>query len=211
VCGNSSIRDQIVANAGGLGGAGFGVNGRGRDGFGGGGGGGGGGGNGEATITLLESLPVRSIDWTLSVNNPCNETPWEITNEGKSIRYVVSDSENCGGSCGAIQTGEAVATILVSGRAELSLDFSGIVEWQDSGYENLQFYLDGVLIALATSRNEDRGCTYFGPPLSYYIVPPPYILEPNVNHSLSISFTTGDALYHLGCFYQADLSFAWIS
>jgi hypothetical protein len=65
VCGNSSVRDQIVANAGGLGGAGFGVNGRGRDGFGsgsGGGGGGGGGGSGsgsggdEVIITLNANI-----------------------------------------------------------------------------------------------------------------------------------------------------------
>jgi hypothetical protein len=62
VCGNSSIRDQIVANAGGLGGAGFGVNGRGRDGFGGGDGGGGGGGDSGATITVTPPPGIGYFD-----------------------------------------------------------------------------------------------------------------------------------------------------
>jgi hypothetical protein len=53
VCGGSPIRDEIVANAGGLGGAGFGVNGRGRGGFGSGSGGGGGD---EVIITLNANI-----------------------------------------------------------------------------------------------------------------------------------------------------------
>ena len=161
-------------------------------------------------VLTLRQPPVGLINWTQTVNNPCDPDPWDITNEGKSIRYNITDSGNCGGPCGSIQSGEATATITVSSKAQLNLDFSGVVEWQDAGFESLQFYLNGNLIAYAGSRDENRACSYFGPPESNYIIPPPYVLEPNINHSLVVSFTTGDALFHLGCYYQVDLSFTWV-
>ena len=77
VCGSSPIRDQIISNAGGLGGAGFGVNGRGGDGFG-SGGGGGGGGDGEPIVTIMPTFKyIVATDWDvclMSLNSPLSDS-----------------------------------------------------------------------------------------------------------------------------------------
>lgn len=182
VCGDSIVRNEIIANSG----------------------------QNKIGVSGVIVTPVKLLDWTTSVDNPCDINPWIITNNGRSLRYNITDSMNCGGTCDSIQSGEATAVIFVSSKAKLNLDFFGIVEWQNSGYESLKFYLNGVLIASADSREEHRGCGYFGPPISNYIIQPPYFLEPNVNYSLLVKFTTGDPFFHLGCYYQVDLSITFV-
>jgi len=117
VCGNSSVRDQIVANAGGLGGAGFGVNGRGRDGFGGSG--------GKATITLTPPTPgFRNlfdngsiISIGLGVGYPWNNTTYETT---------VSHCELSVGTT-LRNTTEYAATINIVGGVNDDVLFNGVI------------------------------------------------------------------------------------
>ena len=107
-----------------------------------------------------------------------------------------------------MQAGAATATITVGPNDTLmGLDFEGIGELEDAGFEIMTFKLDGVAIASAESRNLSLGCTQFGPVAKTFNQPPPYLLLAGSVHVLEIFFTTGDALFHVGCFYQVNLSF----
>ena len=68
--------------------------------------------------------------------------PWTITNSGKTIRFTLEDSANCGGPNGNLQSGDAEAFLTPTESLWLDFDFSGIAELQDAGFENISFYLE---------------------------------------------------------------------
>ena len=152
-------------------------------------------------------IPVTGLNWTTTVNNSCNPTPWTISNSNLTIRYDVSDSIDCGGTCNVTQSGTATATITVGGTdVEMALDFEGIGEKVSPLYELIDFYLDGVRVANAHAPGGGTGCA-MGPVVKDYDVPSPYFLAANSVHTLFIDFTTADNLWHQGAFYEVNLSF----
>jgi hypothetical protein len=152
-------------------------------------------------------FPVNGLTWTTTVNNPCNPTPWTITNLNQSIRYTISDSFNCGGTCNSIQSGTATASITAGEYpVRLYLDFYGIGELKDPNYEIIKIYLNDVEIANAHATGGGISCA-FGPVTKEFITEPPYLLDANGVYKIFIDFTTNDALHHVGCYYQVDLSF----
>jgi hypothetical protein len=159
-----------------------------------------------------EPLPVFGLTWTTTVNNLCDPEPWAISNQNQTIRYNIVDSANCGGPCGSTQAGSAIATITVGPVDTLmTLDFDGIGELQDAGFERMTFTLNGTQVASAQSRNLNLGCSSFGPVDKIFDTAPPYLLPAGTTHTLLISFTTGDPFFHVGCFYEVNLSFSTVS
>ena len=153
------------------------------------------------------SLPVTGLSWTTTVSNPCNSTPWTISAGNQTIRYDVEDSTNCGGSCSDTQSGTATATITVgSVGVYLGLDFEGIGERQDDQYEMITFELDGTQVADAHAPGGGLQCA-MGPVVKNYDTSPPYFLAANSTHTLVIDFSTNDSQFHVGAYYEVDLSF----
>ena len=84
---------------------------------------------------------TASIAWATSSLGTVAD-PWVETNGGRSLRFNVEDSDGaCGGSNANVQSGTAIATITVTATTQMDFDFSGIAELQDTGYENISFYL----------------------------------------------------------------------
>lgn len=141
---------------------------------------------------------------------------WYISNQGLLIRYVVQDSLNCGGCNDNIQSGSATATINTGLSSYLfSYNLTGIGEFQDTGYEQMVLTINGgsynnELLVFATSQNLDLGCTEFGPVLQTKLVPPPITLASNTSYTFNLEFSTNDALYHVGCYYECSLNFTRI-
>lgn len=95
----------------------------------------------QANYTLN---PDMSITWSTTYAGTSGN-PWTITNDGKTIRYSLENSENCGGSNTNTQTGTAEAIIEnKTQKIIMGFNFTGIAELQDSGFENIQFYLEDV-------------------------------------------------------------------
>jgi hypothetical protein len=151
-----------------------------------------------------------SISWNLVQNTDvsgCQDGGWVVSNSGMNVRYNIANSLNCGGSCNITQTGTATATINVGGQnLNMALSFEGLAERQASSYELISFFLNNVEVAKATSPGGNLGCQ-FGPAVPTFLVASPYPLNANTQYTLRIEFTTGDSLYHTGCFYDADLVF----
>ena len=160
-----------------------------------------------STTTVQPPLPVTGLIWNTTVNNPCNATPWVISNQNLKIRYNITNSVNCGGTCDSLQTGTATATITVGGvDVNMGLSFNGIGELKDPDYEKIVFKLDNVQIADAHAAGGNLGCA-MGPVVQTFVTPPPYLLLANSVHTLFIDFTTNDERFHVGAFYEVDLTF----
>lgn len=95
----------------------------------------------EANYTLD---PNMSIIWATTYGGT-SSNPWNITNGGKTIRYSLEDSQDCGGSNRNTQTGTAEAIIInTESSITMGFSFTGIAELEASGFENIQFYLEDV-------------------------------------------------------------------
>lgn len=88
--------------------------------------------------------PDMNVSWTTTHTGTFGN-PWTISNGGKTIRYSLEDSVNCKGSNSSTQTGIATAIIInPTSKIIMGFSFTGIAELQDSGFENIQFYLEDV-------------------------------------------------------------------
>jgi hypothetical protein len=95
----------------------------------------------EANYTLNPDL---TITW-ITTYGGTSGNPWTISNGGKTIRYSLEDSENCGGSNPNTQTGTAEAIIInTTSKITMGFSFTGIAELEAVGFENIQFYLEDV-------------------------------------------------------------------
>ena len=160
------------------------------------------------TTTTTAYIPVTGLSWVTTVSNPCSSDPWTISDNNTIIRYDVEDSLNCGGTCDSVQAGTATATITVDNvDTYLYLDFEGIGELEKTSFEKITFKLDGVQIAKANAAGGNLECE-MGPVVKEYNVAPPYFLPANSTHTFEIDFTTNDNLFHVGSYYEVDLSFS---
>lgn len=133
---------------------------------------------------------------------------WSITNSGRRIRFNVQDSANCAGPNSNIQSGIATATIVTFADAyKFNPTLSGFGEAEDPGYENMYLYLNGVLIRRATSVGGNLACFPSVPVNQIILVPGPYIIPPFTTATFVLQFTTSDALYHVGAYYELDMIF----
>ena len=152
-------------------------------------------------------LPVFGLEWDLTLNNPCSDSSWQISQNNTQLRFNIEDSKNCGGSCEEIQSGTAVAKITVGNKDVLmDVDFFGVGELMQPNYEKIEFILDGKIIANAHAAGGNLQCQ-FGPVEKNYILQAPYKLLKGTQHTLVVNFTTADGLFHKDCFYQINLNF----
>lgn len=95
----------------------------------------------QADYTLS---PDMNITWTTTYGGTSGN-PWTISNGGKTIRYSLEDSQNCGGSNPNRQTGTAESIIInTTSNITMGFSFTGIAELEAIGFENIQFYLEDV-------------------------------------------------------------------
>ena len=162
----------------------------------------------------LTPSPVApfNINWVTTVNNPCDANPWAISENNTSVRYNITDSLDCGGTCDDIQAGTATANITVGSEKDVDmyLTFSGIGELEQSNFELISFSLDDNVLATGNAAGGGLGCE-MGPIVQNIIIPGPYRLEKNTSHTFLIDFTTNDQFYHVGAYYQINLSFVEVS
>lgn len=158
-----------------------------------------------------EYVPFE-INWTTTVDNPCNSTPWTISENGLYLRYDIEDSEfplDCGGSCDDVQSGTATAIITTGSDAvDMYLDFTGIGEEEDPRFEKIVFNLDNQDVAEghAPGTIGDGSCA-MGAIIANYLVSPPYSLNANSQYRFVVDFTTDDRLYHKDAYYEVFLRF----
>jgi hypothetical protein len=152
-----------------------------------------------------------NITWNTSqtgIEESCGPGGWYISNQGLLIRYVIQDSQNCGGCNPNIQTGQATATISTgAGSYWFTYNLTGIAEYQNAAYEYMDLTLNSLLLVTATGVEDGLGCSYFGPADQIVHVNPPLLLNANTNYDFVLNFNTNDPLYHVGCYYECSLNF----
>jgi hypothetical protein len=90
--------------------------------------------------------------------------PSPVTTTSTSFRVDYEDSLNCGGTNSNVQTANAVGTFTLTEAATLSVVMDGIGELQDTGYEELECYVQRpgdpgwVLVGTVSSAGGQRLC-----------------------------------------------------
>jgi hypothetical protein len=176
------------------------------------------------TSTTAPPLPVTGLIWETEktfyfpdeadpeiINNDgdpgCEDAGWVVSNFNQTIRFNISDSVGCGGTCDYVQTGIATATITVGASdTDMTVNITGLAEREATGYEDCTFILDGTPIVEATSPGGGLGCA-MGPVVQTVLQPGPYTLLAGSTHTFTINFSTDDRLYHQGAYYEVTLSF----
>jgi hypothetical protein len=163
----------------------------------------------SSIVTISDFIPL-SLSWSTSQSNIISGIPggWVIENDGRSIRFVIQNSANCGGPNNSVQSGTAVATIVTGSQGyRFNPSLSGLGEAQDTNFENMMLNLNGTNILRATSAGGQQGCAANVPVIQTTLVAPPYTLQPNTTNTFTLSFTTQDNLYHVNAFYLLNLTF----
>ena len=130
---------------------------------------------------------------------------WKISDLGRTIRFDVEPDQLCGGANPNTQTGEAKATITgVPPGVQLAYTLQGVGELQAINFENLDFFIDGGIVASSTSAGGGLGCTD-GPVVVTTTQASPVAVSGSIE--LKLEFTTTDALFHEESFYELSFNF----
>jgi hypothetical protein len=133
---------------------------------------------------------------------------WQVTNSGRTIEFIIQNSFNCGGTNPNIQTGVAQSTFVTGPTAYQFIPvLSGLGEPQAPNFERMTLSLNGVDIVRAASAGGGLGCASGTPVNITNLVPGPYILNAGTTNTFTLTFTTGDALFHVNCYYRCELQF----
>ena len=89
----------------------------------------------------FSSPSTFQLNWQ-TTHDGTSGNPWSISNSGKTIRFTLEDSLNCGGSNDNTHSGTAEALFNPTANFSLGFSFIGIAELEETGFENIEFYLD---------------------------------------------------------------------
>ena len=143
------------------------------------------------------------IDWTFTMHGLKEEGyGWQVSNEGRTIRFVVEPSQDCGGGKGGMQSGTATAVLVFDESRPIFYALGGLGEQLDTSYEKMELKINGELVGRSTSQAKNLECT--AGPTSVKYAKNPYFVEPGA-HEISILFTTGDDFDHAGVYYELTL------
>ncbi len=157
------------------------------------------------------------IVWDTSIyEGQNNGNPWTVAMGGDRLRFDIEDSGipnseppvlgDCGGENEYAQSGQANGTITAGPVAlQLDLAITGLVEHENSGFDLLFVFLNGVLIATGNSLNLGQGCVMGAPEITF-IIPPPYFLPAFSVNTLEVIADTVDANFHYDAYYQLDFT-----
>jgi hypothetical protein len=124
------------------------------------------------------------LEWATSFVGP-SSNPWTITNDGRSIRFSVENSTNCGGTNDQTQSGTAITTIELESAPTIKTSGGRIV--LRNGLPSCSCCVTNFgLLARGTSDGQGLGCE-MGPIVSEFIVPQPYRLSKDVFMNLEFS------------------------
>jgi len=174
--------------------------------------------NGGLTFTTGADYTVIVV-WDISdqvnILPGCGPGGWYTENTGRTVGFLVQDSTNCGGCNSLTQRGNAVATFSVGNFGyNLEYELVGLGEREATGYENMKLFLTGggdynnTRMVYATSPGGGLKCSAVGPVVQTVDVPPPIFLKPNTQYTFRCEFNTADPLFHVGCYYELNLTFS---
>lgn len=169
-------------------------------------------------LTTTESSPQAGAQ----VGDQVLHSPWSLSNGGFTVRVDFEDDNNCVAPRGTpttagynpnTQSAGATATINVVGSVDMTVDFTGLAERQDTGFENLTLTVDKgtgseVVVATATSPGGNLGCPGGNGPVVLTSGSNPVTVNlGSGDHTLTVDVTTSDPLYHINAYYQIAMSF----
>lgn len=122
------------------------------------------------------------------------------TGDGWSLRISFEDSANCGGPNPNTQFGTASRRVCLCAPTRLAVNMLGLVERQDTGYEQAEVRVNGVPVAAGGSVGEGLGCQMTAVSAGGLIDLPPG------DHLIELFSSTIDPQYHVGAYWEFNLT-----
>ena len=154
------------------------------------------------------TIPL-AVSWSLSQTNTGSfGGGWVVSNGGRTIRFNVENSANCGGPNGSQQFGTATATILggTSGYRFVP-SMVGFGEQQDTGFDQMTLYFNGGFIVQGDAPGGGLGCVTAAPVVQTPSSIPFQTIAPGSTNTFTCYFDTVDGLYHVNSYYELQLAF----
>jgi hypothetical protein len=154
------------------------------------------------------TIPL-AVSWSLSQTNTGSfGGGWVVSNGGRTIRFNVENSANCGGPNGSQQFGTATATILggTSGYRFVP-SMVGFGERQDTGFDQMTLYFNGGFIVQGDAPGGKLGCVTAAPVVQTPSSIPFQTIAPGSTNTFTCYFDTVDGLYHVNSYYELQLAF----
>ena len=144
------------------------------------------------------------IDWTFATYGVVKGKGhgWQVSNEGRTVRFVVEPSQDCGGDNSGMQTGTATAVLTFDEPRPIFYVLGGLGEQLDASYEKMELRINGELVGRATSQARNHECSTG--PVSVKYTKNPFLVGPGT-HAINLFFTTGDDFDHVGVYYELTL------
>ena len=134
-------------------------------------------------------------------------SPWSFESPDQhSLRMSFENDGNCANFNHNTQIGTAEGIIVLSCARKMTVAWSGVGEPEDGGFELMSLLVNGDLVGSAKSPGGSLGCAPMLPVISDPPPPQVKVLQPGI-HILRIETTTDDEFFHVGAFYQFDLTF----
>jgi hypothetical protein len=155
------------------------------------------------------TAPVSlAVSWATSQSGLVSTGGWVVSNGGRTIRFNVENSANCGGPNSNTQSGTATATIVTGAQGYRFVPtMVGFGEQEDPGYDAMYLYFNGSQLVYAHAPGGNLGCATSAAVVQEPSTIPFQTLAPNSTYSFVASFSTVDELYHINSYYELNLAF----
>ncbi len=125
---------------------------------------------------------------------------WSVSDDNLTSQVTWENSKNCGGSNANLQTATATINIKTLIPQKIGLSWDGVGELQESDFDMMEVYINGILIGSAHAAGGGQGCKD-GPVVSVANFPAGFNLPAGI-HTVTINATTNDGLYHTNSFFR---------
>lgn len=166
-------------------------------------------GDGSSYGSLSESGMGSSSGGSGGGSCSCPDYPWSMegfngatwSGGDWSVRISFEDSSNCGGTNSDTQHGNASRRVCLCAPTRLTINMIGLIERQDTGYEQAETRVNGTLICSGASVGEGLGCLMATVSVSGTID------LPAGDHLIELTGSTIDGAFHTGAYWE--FGFTW--
>lgn len=172
------------------------------------------GGQDGALRSYDEPGDVSASPWSYIVDSCCLRVDFENSGDdavrsedgGIHPNYPSPGGPGCDDHNPYRQIATASTSITLAADKVMVIEFDGIGEQEDTGFENIAIDVDGSPVASATSPGGNLGCAEMAPVIPSASPPIEVALAAGA-HTIDITADSGDNWYHVDAYYQVCISF----
>jgi alpha-tubulin suppressor-like RCC1 family protein len=153
---------------------------------------------------------------TRSYSDPgsVSHSPWTKSADNLTLQLNFEPDGLCSGYNQFEQVATGMTTLSFTSTVRVQMDWAGMVEQRNAGYDLLQIFADGSPIVQAESQGLNNGCGFpmvSAVPFGTSSPSPSVAYLASGSHDLTLSLDTVDEKYHSNAYYHVTFSFTTVT